>query len=72
MNQMRHRQQLNECLSNLEMFFKYTGDLKEYNGDLVLMAESLRKALRSLGKLVGTVTTEQLLDVIFRDFCIGK
>ncbi|XP_049825370.1 tRNA modification GTPase GTPBP3, mitochondrial isoform X2 [Aethina tumida] len=72
MNQMRHRQQLNEYLANLEMFFKYTGDLKEYNGDLVLMAESLRKALRSLGKLVGTVTTEQLLDVIFRDFCIGK
>ncbi|KAJ8969087.1 hypothetical protein NQ317_016332, partial [Molorchus minor] len=38
--------------------------------DLVLLAEYLRKALGHLGKLVGTVTTDQLLDVIFKDFCI--
>jgi len=37
-----------------------------------LRAEDLRLALRSLGHITGTVEVEDLLDVIFRDFCIGK
>ena len=37
-----------------------------------LIAEDLRIAGRSLGKLTGRVDVEDLLDVIFRDFCIGK
>jgi tRNA modification GTPase len=37
-----------------------------------LRAEDLRLALRSLGRITGTVDVEDLLDVIFRDFCIGK
>lgn len=41
-------------------------------GDLVLAAEELRQAMRCLGRIVGRVDVEELLDVIFRDFCIGK
>lgn len=37
-----------------------------------LAAEDLRLALRSLGRITGRVHVEDLLDVIFRDFCIGK
>lgn len=37
-----------------------------------LRAEDLRLALRGLGRLAGRVDVEELLDVIFRDFCIGK
>ncbi|NQZ14135.1 MAG: tRNA uridine-5-carboxymethylaminomethyl(34) synthesis GTPase MnmE [Alphaproteobacteria bacterium] len=37
-----------------------------------LMAEELRAALRSIGRITGRVDVEDLLDVIFRDFCIGK
>jgi tRNA modification GTPase len=37
-----------------------------------LRAEDLRLALRSLGRITGAVDVEDLLDVIFRDFCIGK
>jgi tRNA modification GTPase len=37
-----------------------------------LAAEDLRIAARSLGQLLGRVDVEDLLDVIFRDFCIGK
>jgi tRNA modification GTPase len=37
-----------------------------------LMAEDLRLALRAIGKLTGAVDVEELLDVVFRDFCIGK
>lgn len=37
-----------------------------------LMAEDMRLALRSLGRITGRVDIEELLDVVFRDFCIGK
>ena len=37
-----------------------------------LVAEDLRLALRAIGRLTGRVDIEDLLDVIFRDFCIGK
>ena len=37
-----------------------------------LQAEELRAALQALGRLVGRVDVEDLLEVIFRDFCIGK
>ncbi|MCR9219456.1 MAG: tRNA uridine-5-carboxymethylaminomethyl(34) synthesis GTPase MnmE [Alphaproteobacteria bacterium] len=37
-----------------------------------LQAEDVRLALRALGRITGEVDVEDLLDVIFRDFCIGK
>ena len=37
-----------------------------------LEAEDLRLAARELGRITGRVDVEDLLDVIFRDFCIGK
>jgi tRNA modification GTPase len=37
-----------------------------------LIAEELRLAARTLGRLTGRVDVEDILDVIFRDFCIGK
>ncbi|MCB1580599.1 MAG: tRNA uridine-5-carboxymethylaminomethyl(34) synthesis GTPase MnmE [Rhodospirillales bacterium] len=37
-----------------------------------LMAEDVRLAVRALGRITGRVDVEDLLDVIFRDFCIGK
>ena len=40
--------------------------------EIALVAEDLRLALRAIGRITGTVRVEELLDVIFRDFCIGK
>ena len=37
-----------------------------------LAAEHLRLALRSIGRITGRVDLDELLDVVFRDFCIGK
>jgi tRNA modification GTPase len=37
-----------------------------------LLAEELRIAARALARLIGRVDVEDVLDVIFRDFCIGK
>lgn len=39
---------------------------------LELKAEFLRLAAHSLGKITGQVDVEDLLDVIFSEFCIGK
>jgi tRNA modification GTPase len=60
----RHRQALEEAAASLRRALGST--LPE------LRAEDLRLALRSLGCITGTVDVEDLLDVIFRDFCIGK
>ena len=37
-----------------------------------LAAEHLRIAMRSIGRITGRVDLDELLDVVFRDFCIGK
>ncbi|MEQ8507969.1 MAG: tRNA uridine-5-carboxymethylaminomethyl(34) synthesis GTPase MnmE [Rhodospirillaceae bacterium] len=60
----RHRQALEECVAALVR--ARSVDLPE------LAAEDLRLAVRALGRITGHVDVEDLLDVVFRDFCIGK
>ncbi len=64
----RHRIYLTKTSEDLLMFLTLINN----NSDLVLAVEHLRLAIRSLGTITGVVYTEELLDVIFRDFCIGK
>ncbi|AQX27315.1 tRNA uridine-5-carboxymethylaminomethyl(34) synthesis GTPase MnmE [Bartonella sp. Raccoon60] len=40
--------------------------------DLSLCAEHLRRASHILGRIVGDIDVEDLLDVIFSEFCVGK
>ena len=63
----RHRTRLNECLKEIDKFMK-----KDQNKDIELAAEDLRMATRHLGSIVGKVDVEEILDSIFKDFCIGK
>jgi len=51
-------------------FFFNTENAREEN--IVLAGEDLRHAAGSLGEITGKVGVEELLDVIFKDFCIGK
>lgn len=37
-----------------------------------LAAEDVRLALRALGRITGRVDIDEILDVVFREFCIGK
>lgn len=39
---------------------------------LELAAEELRVAAKALGRVTGAIDTEDLLDAIFGEFCIGK
>ena len=63
----RHRVKLNECLKEINNFLK-----KDHKKDIELAAEDLRLATRHLGALVGKVDVEEILESIFKDFCIGK
>ncbi|XP_052255643.1 tRNA modification GTPase GTPBP3, mitochondrial-like isoform X4 [Dreissena polymorpha] len=67
LTQARHRSHLTKCLADLEQFGQMTPA-----DDFVIASEALRRVLREIGKLTGKITTEEILDVIFRDFCIGK
>jgi tRNA modification GTPase len=63
----RHRVKLIDCLKEIDNFLK-----KDQNKDIEMAAEDLRLATRHLGNIVGKVDVEEILDSIFKDFCIGK
>ncbi len=42
------------------------------NRDTVLIAEDLREASEATARITGTITTDDILDEIFSNFCIGK
>lgn len=60
----RYRVALQDCVRSLNQAVQQT--------ELELKAEDLRMAARALARITGRIETDDLLDVIFRDFCIGK
>jgi tRNA modification GTPase len=63
-SRVRQRQLLQETADSLQRSLMRKGE--------ELAAEELRAAAYSLGRLLGRVDVEDILDAIFRDFCIGK
>lgn len=64
LTQSRHSTQLGGCMAALALY--------RQQQDVGMAAEQLRLARRHLGRITGHVGAEDILDVIFRDFCIGK
>jgi tRNA modification GTPase len=62
----RHRHALAQASSALKHGLAAPADQPE------LLAEDLRLAMRAIGRITGRVDVEELLDFVFRDFCIGK
>lgn len=62
----RHKETLTQALAALRT------SLHDSHRGLDLRAEDLRVASDALGRVTGRVDVENLLDVIFGEFCIGK
>ena len=62
----RQRQLLQATEGMLRRSIEVIGEGEE------LAAEELRGAAVALGRLLGRVDVEDILDVIFREFCVGK
>ena len=66
----RQRHHVQVASQHLEIFL----DILEQQGDLALAGEYLRRSAKQLSSITarGKIDTEEMLDVLFRSFCIGK
>ena len=64
LTRLRHRRALESASDHLDRGLQT--EIAE------LAAEDVRLAVREIGKITGRVDVEDLLDIIFGDFCIGK
>ncbi|MEK9684522.1 MAG: tRNA uridine-5-carboxymethylaminomethyl(34) synthesis GTPase MnmE [Rhodospirillaceae bacterium] len=60
----RHREALENCVHHLVQ--------AGVGFEIELIAEDIRCAVRALGRITGRVDVEDILDRLFREFCIGK
>lgn len=60
----RHRQAMEEAKAALDRALTV--------GQVELKAEDLRLAVRAIGRIAGRVDVEDVLDLVFKEFCIGK
>lgn len=65
-SRVRHLNWLQSCQTSLQ------DAANDRGAPIELRAEALRQAGDALGRLTGKVDVEDLLDVIFSEFCIGK
>jgi len=65
LNRARHRHHVSQCVAALQRY-------QEAPLQLEVAAEELRSAATALGRVVGAMDTEAVLDNIFSEFCIGK
>ena len=63
----RHREALTACVGHLQAFISVWETV-----GIELSAEELRLGARALGRITGRVDVDDLLDIVFADFCIGK
>jgi tRNA modification GTPase len=63
----RQRQALSEAADRIASAINIAGAVREE-----IVAEELRLAARALGRITGRVDVEDVLDLVFRNFCIGK
>jgi tRNA modification GTPase len=65
-SRIRQRELLQQTAASLQRCVAVIGQGEE------LAAEDLRAAAYSLGRLLGRVDVEDILDAVFREFCVGK
>jgi tRNA modification GTPase len=65
---LRHKTSIENALESLHR----ASQVLTENQPVEIIAIELRQSLDKLGEIVGAVTTEDILNRIFSDFCIGK
>lgn len=65
-SRVRYREALSDCVTHLDFV------LENQVSDIELKAETLRHASDCIGRITGKIDVEDLLDVIFSEFCVGK
>lgn len=65
-SRLRYREALVDCVGHLS--FVIDNEIS----DIELKAETLRHASDCIGRITGKIDVEDLLDVIFSEFCVGK
>jgi tRNA modification GTPase len=63
----RHRDAITACHAEVSATARLLAA-----GRLELVAEHLRRAARAMERLLGRIDSEDVLDVVFREFCVGK
>jgi len=65
-SRIRYREALTNCVEHLSFV------IDNQVSDIELKAETLRHASDCIGRITGKIDVEDLLDVIFSEFCVGK
>ena len=65
---VRQRDALQHSIQSIQQALESARNSESYE----FIALDLRTAIDTLGEIVGEVTTEDILDKIFSEFCIGK
>ena len=65
----RYRNHLTRVTEYLQAYFRKT-EIQNY--DMAISLQDIRGAARELGKITGSINNEEILDIIFKNFCVGK
>ncbi len=65
---LRHK----EALTDAADFFRSAAHIMEAEGPLEIVALELKSGLDALGEIIGETTSEDVLNSIFSQFCLGK
>lgn len=63
---VRQETHLKKVVQNIQL------SIESLDEDIAVSAHYLREAAEQISHITGRITTEDVLDVIFKDFCIGK
>ncbi|KYR00835.1 GTP-binding protein 3 [Tieghemostelium lacteum] len=66
LTRMRYKEALINCVESLDRYLYF------HDSDIVIASEELRSAIKSIGEITHSSNIDDLLDIIFKDFCIGK
>ncbi|XP_039294821.1 tRNA modification GTPase GTPBP3, mitochondrial isoform X1 [Nilaparvata lugens] len=66
----RHRYHLMACCNSISRFLEISKE--ELDSQIDIGAEHIRNSATELGKITGNISAEDVLDVVFKQFCIGK